>query len=53
MIARVWRCTAWTENVAHYLEHFEQSVLPELRTLAGFSEARILRRDLGMALKSP
>jgi heme-degrading monooxygenase HmoA len=46
MIAREWRCIAWSENVARYLAHFEESVLPELRELEGFQEARILRRSI-------
>lgn len=51
MIARTWRCLTSHENVAHYVEHFEQSVFPELRTLKGFSEAFILRRPAGNAVE--
>jgi heme-degrading monooxygenase HmoA len=46
MIARTWRCVASSENVSHYVEHFEHSVFPELRSLKGFSEAFILCRPL-------
>lgn len=46
MIARRWQCTASYENVPHYIEHFQQSVLPELNQLKGFREAYILRRNL-------
>lgn len=47
MIARTWKCMASSENVEKYVEHFEQSVFPELNHLSGFQEAYILRHDLG------
>jgi heme-degrading monooxygenase HmoA len=47
MIARTWRCVATSENVPHYVEHFERNVFPELRALRGFSEAFILRKFIG------
>lgn len=46
MIARVWRCIGADENVGRYVEHFEKSVLPELKQLSGFKEAYILRHTV-------
>ena len=46
MIARIWKCIASPENVPHYIEHFEQSVFPELTQLAGFQKATILQQNL-------
>jgi heme-degrading monooxygenase HmoA len=45
LIARQWRCSASSEKVSDYVEHFQHSVLPELNQLQGFREAYILRRN--------
>jgi heme-degrading monooxygenase HmoA len=45
MIARHWRALARVERAHEYVVHFQQSTLPELRTLPGFLDATILRRD--------
>jgi heme-degrading monooxygenase HmoA len=47
MIARVWHCIAAdSDKVADYVAHFEHAVLPELKQIAGYQEAYILRRQL-------
>jgi heme-degrading monooxygenase HmoA len=46
MIARIWRCTVTRENIRPYLQHFETSVLPQVSALDGFSEVRIMEREL-------
>jgi heme-degrading monooxygenase HmoA len=46
MIARVWRCTAAGDKAAHYIEHFNHGVLPELRQIDGYKGAYLLRREL-------
>ncbi len=45
MIVRQWRGLAKKECVADYVVHFTEEVLPELRRLAGFRGAEVLRRD--------
>jgi heme-degrading monooxygenase HmoA len=47
MIARVWRGIATQDNVAHYVEHFQRGVLPELKQLNGFHEAHVLQKATG------
>ena len=46
MIARVWRGVAFPETVQAYLEHVQDSVLPEVSQIAGFCGASVLRRDM-------
>ena len=46
MIARIWRCVALPENVSKYVDHFEESVLPELNGLKGFHEAFTLQHPV-------
>ena len=42
---RVWRGEGTPEGVARYCdEHFPKRVLPELRTIDGFLEARVIMR---------
>jgi heme-degrading monooxygenase HmoA len=45
MIARVWRGIALADKVDAYVEHFRQSVLPELHRIDGFRGACLLRRS--------
>src|SRR3954447_12322765 len=45
-IVRVWRGTGSTDGVARYCEeHFPRRVLPALRDVDGFLEARVLVRS--------
>lgn len=46
MIVRLWRCFITHENVPLYVEHFQQSVLPELKQINGFVEGTILQRAM-------
>ena len=46
MIARTWHGLAASATDANaYEAHFRTAVLPELEQLAGFREARLLRRE--------
>lgn len=46
-VVRIWRCLAASETqVQQYLEHFQLTVLFELREIAGFQGADILRRTV-------
>ena len=45
MIARVWRGVAQDgPNADAYLRHLDANVLPALKSIAGYREARVLRR---------
>ena len=46
MIARHWRGLVKRERAAAYVEHLQSQTLPQLVQLAGFHDARVLRRDL-------
>ena len=46
MIARLWRGRANGVNAAAYLRHFTETVMPELKTLAGHRGAWLLRREV-------
>jgi heme-degrading monooxygenase HmoA len=45
MIVRTWRGRAATAKAAAYAEHFRHKVLPELKGIAGFHGATLLRED--------
>jgi heme-degrading monooxygenase HmoA len=45
MIVRAWRGRAASDNPLAYPTHFRESVLPELRHIAGFLGASLLRTD--------
>jgi heme-degrading monooxygenase HmoA len=45
MIVRAWRGRAASDNPSGYAAHFHQTVLPELRHIAGFLGASLLRTD--------
>jgi heme-degrading monooxygenase HmoA len=47
MTVRTWSATADAAGAGHYSRYFEGILLPELRKLAGFNGAYLLRRDLG------
>jgi heme-degrading monooxygenase HmoA len=46
MIVRVWTAETTPGRAGAYAEHLRTRVLPQLRTLAGFAGAWLLRRDL-------
>lgn len=46
MIARYWRGLVKRERADAYVEHLQSDTLPQLVQLAGFQDAKILRRDL-------
>jgi heme-degrading monooxygenase HmoA len=45
MIIRAWRGRADSSNSRTYVDHFTQSVLPELRSIEGFMGASLLRQN--------
>lgn len=47
MIVRTWSARATETGAAQYIDYFEHTLLPELRTLPGFAGARLLSRPLG------
>jgi heme-degrading monooxygenase HmoA len=47
MIIREWRGRALLSRGDAYLRHFNDTVLPHLRTLPGFAGASLLRRQVG------
>lgn len=46
MIVRTWSARADTTGAGNYSSYFEETLLPELRGLTGFTGAYLLRRDL-------
>ena len=46
MIARHWRGLVKRDRAAAYIEHLQSETLPQLVQLAGFHDAKVLRRDL-------
>src|SRR5271156_1068799 len=44
MIVRIWRARATVSNEIAYAEHFNRSVIPELRGVRGFLGASLLRK---------
>ncbi len=51
MIARVWRGIAVPEKANTYVEHLQQTVLPELYQIDGFRGAYVLRRELNKGVE--
>ncbi len=51
MILRVWRCTAMPEGADRYIEYFNRTVRPHVESIAGFLDARVLRRIQGGAVE--
>lgn len=45
MIVRTWSATATSAGAGDYSRYFAGTLLPELRRLAGFAGAYLLRRD--------
>ena len=46
MIARHWRGLVKRERADSYVEHLQAETLPQLVQLAGFHDAKVLRREL-------
>jgi heme-degrading monooxygenase HmoA len=46
MIARHWRGLIKRDRADAYVEHLQSETLPQLVQLAGFLDAKVLRRDL-------
>jgi heme-degrading monooxygenase HmoA len=46
MIARHWRGLVERERADAYVEHLQSETLPQLVQLAGFLDAKVLRREL-------
>jgi heme-degrading monooxygenase HmoA len=51
MIVRTWRGRADANKADAYPSHFRRNVLPELRGIAGFQGATLMRQDLGGAIE--
>jgi heme-degrading monooxygenase HmoA len=51
MIARLWSARATKTQSTQYLEHFWQSVVPNLRTLNGYVCSNVLVRSQGDAVE--
>jgi heme-degrading monooxygenase HmoA len=47
VIARIWRGWARTDRADLYETHYHDEVLPTLRRVPGFRDARLLRRPAG------
>ena len=47
MILRIWRGRADRARADAYPRHFREHVVPDLRGVAGFLGAHLVRRDLG------
>ena len=47
MIARIWTARTTPDQAPGYAEHLQARVLPQLRRLAGYSGATLLRGDAG------
>ena len=45
MIVRQWRAWASYSAADQYEEHFREHVVPHLKTIDGFVQAQLLRRD--------
>ncbi|MGD9560913.1 MAG: antibiotic biosynthesis monooxygenase [Pyrinomonadaceae bacterium] len=46
MILRTWRAVAKPTRADDYIEHLREDTLPILRSIPGFAELSLLRRDL-------
>jgi heme-degrading monooxygenase HmoA len=51
MIARIWCARATPDNWPAYEQHFKENVLPELRQIAGYLSANLLRREGGLQVE--
>ena len=46
MIARIWRANASHEKAGTYQRHFAATVVPHLKSIAGYEGASLLRRKV-------
>jgi heme-degrading monooxygenase HmoA len=46
MISRQWRGLARPSRAGDYVEHLRRQIFPQLRRIAGFVDASIMRRNL-------
>lgn len=51
MVVRFWSARTTQVRFPEYLRHFEQHVLPRLRRVQGFMEARVLSQSDGVVVK--
>jgi len=51
MIARIWSARATPEKWPAYEHHFARNVLPELREIAGYVSAKLLKREVGAEIE--
>lgn len=51
MIVRFWSARTTQVRYPEYLRHFEQNVLPHLRSHEGFLEARVLAQSDGVVVQ--
>jgi len=51
MISRQWRGLARFEKAAEYQAHLQTETLPEIRKIAGFIDANILKRALAEGIE--
>ena len=45
MIARTWSARTTAARQRSYIDHFTRNLLPELRAIDGFVDARLLRQE--------
>jgi heme-degrading monooxygenase HmoA len=45
MVVRMWSARTTLEKFADYLRHFNENVLPRLRSVEGFLEARVISQS--------
>jgi heme-degrading monooxygenase HmoA len=51
VIVRAWRGIASADNPMGYPEHFRSRVVPELKAIAGFRGASLVRRERGQEIE--
>jgi len=51
MVVRFWSARTTQVRMPEYLRHFERNVLPRLRGVKGFMEARVLSQSDGVVVK--
>ena len=52
MVVRFWSARTTQVRFPEYLRHFDQKVLPHLRGVEGFLEARVLSQSDGVVVLS-
>jgi hypothetical protein len=51
MVVRFWTARTTQERFPAYLRHFNENVLPSLRAVDGFLEARVISQSDGMVVQ--